>query len=283
MAASNEELKNKILARRPNGPQLPSMASSSQGMPIEGTSYTLEGAERLAQVLCAAGYHQDIRDTAQGVYKILAGAEFGLGPVASLQGIYVLKGGKVGFEAQLLAAIVRKQGYEIKLIGVNEKAAQIEFFYRGESVGKSTYTIEDAQRAGLAEREVWRRHPKNMLFARALSNGCKMHCAGCFGGHTPYVPDELEEIDSSIEVKAEPVFLDVEEGSLTQLGDSEIPEVGDFSISSEGRPDTGKTLNEVYKEKGRAGLEEIIEDEAFYSVTEVEMTQRALTSMEDKA
>jgi hypothetical protein len=60
----------------------------------------------------------------------------------------------------------------------------------------SEFTIEDAKKAGLltsGNRGSWEKYPRNMLFARALSNGAKWHCADIFGGPV-YVPEEMGAI-----------------------------------------------------------------------------------------
>ena len=64
------------------------------------------------------------------------------------------------------------------------------FFEDGKGIGRSRFTLQDAQKAGLNGSDNWRKYPRNMLFARALSNGVKWYCPDVTGGPA-YTPDEL--------------------------------------------------------------------------------------------
>jgi hypothetical protein len=143
----------------------------------------------LGTVFAKSGYFQDARDQAQGVVKILAGQELGFGPVASMTGIYIVKG-KVSLSANLIAAAVKRGGkYNYRVMELSEKACKIDFYEGKEKIGESGFTMEDAKTAGLVN-DNYKKFARNMLFARAMSNGAKWFCADVFGGPV-YTPDEL--------------------------------------------------------------------------------------------
>jgi hypothetical protein len=61
--------------------------------------------------------------------------------------------------------------------------------------------MDDAGLAGLAGKDNWKKYPKNMLFARAISNGQKWFVPDAFNGATVYTPDELgasEDADGNV-------------------------------------------------------------------------------------
>lgn len=152
------------------------------------------GIMDLGNVLAKSGYFSDARDAAQAVVKVLAGRELGFGPIASMTGFYIVKG-RVSMSANLMgAAVKRSNRYDYRVIAHNETACSIEFFERVgsklESLGKSTFTIEDARKAGTQNLE---KFPRNMLFARAMSNGVKWFCPDVTGGPI-YTPEELGEV-----------------------------------------------------------------------------------------
>jgi hypothetical protein len=152
---------------------------------------SLTGAQELGDLLARSGFFQDARDAAQAAVKVMAGAEMGFGPIASMTGIYIVKG-RVTMGANLIAAAVRRSGrYQYRLTEHDDQHAVIDFYENGECVGTSTFTIQDATRAGLAGSDNWRKSPRNMLFARAMSNGAKWYCPDIFGGAV-YTPDELD-------------------------------------------------------------------------------------------
>lgn len=143
----------------------------------------------LGAVFTKSGYFQDAREAAQAVVKILAGQELGFGPVASMTGIYIVKG-RVSLGANLIAAAVKKGGkYNYRVAELSESACKIIFFEGKEQIGESSFSMEDAKAAGLVN-ENYRKFSRNMLFARAMSNGAKWFCADVFGGPV-YTPDEL--------------------------------------------------------------------------------------------
>jgi len=147
----------------------------------------------LGTLLARSGYFQDARDMAQAVVKVLAGRELGFGPIASMTGVYIVKG-RVTLSANLMAASIKRSGkYDYRIREHTPTACKLEFFQRveagWESLGESAFTAEDAKAAGLAG-DAWRHYPRNMVFSRALSNGAKWYCPDVFGGPV-YTPDEL--------------------------------------------------------------------------------------------
>src|SRR6185295_9550277 len=143
----------------------------------------------LGAVFTKSGYFQDAREANQAIVKILAGQELGFGPVASMTGINIVKG-KVSLSANLIAAAVKKGGkYNYRVAELTPTACKIVFFEGKEQIGESSFTMEDAAAAGIAN-ENYRKYARNMLFARAMSNGAKWFTADVFGGPV-YTPDEL--------------------------------------------------------------------------------------------
>ena len=152
----------------------------------------------IARMLAESGFFGEVKDAGKALAKILAGQELGIGPIASLMGIYYQQG-KVTYSANVMATAVKKHpqyDYRVRTIGTAE--CSIEFFERNgdgwESLGISSFTTQDADEAGLLtgpNKHNWKSYRRNMLFARAISNGCKWYCPGIFGGVTPYTPDEL--------------------------------------------------------------------------------------------
>jgi hypothetical protein len=150
--------------------------------------------QTLGTTLAKSGYFQDSRDAAQAIVKVLAGAEIGISPIASMTGINIISG-RVALSANLIASVIKraKPRYNYKVLTFTADECSIEFFEDGQSAGVSTFTKEDARKAGTKNMD---KFPRNMLFARAISNGAKWYAAELFGGGAVYTPDELgAEID----------------------------------------------------------------------------------------
>jgi len=142
----------------------------------------------LGKVLAESGFFADSRQAAQAVVKVLAGREIGFGPVASMTGINIISG-RVALSANLIASAVKRSGrYDYRVIELTDDNCRIDFFEKGrDRIGSSSFSKADATRAGTKNMD---RFPRNMLFARAMSNGAKWYCADIFGGPI-YTPEEL--------------------------------------------------------------------------------------------
>lgn len=140
-----------------------------------------------------SGYFSDVRDVSQAVVKILAGREFGFGAFASMNGVYIIQG-RPALGANLMAAAVKRSGrYDYRVREMTGLVCTIEYFERDqhgnrERLGTSTFSLEDARKAGTKNLDKFAR---NMLFARAMSNGVRWYCPDVFNGSTVYVPEEL--------------------------------------------------------------------------------------------
>lgn len=155
---------------------------------------------QLGQVLVKSGFFQDTKDVAQAIVKVLAGRELGFGPIASMQGVYIVKG-RVTLSANLVGAAIQRSGkYSYRVLEQSPEGCSIDFYELGagtvgrggvqrEKLGNSTFTIQDAQAAGIAG-DTYKKFPRNMLFARALTNGARWYCPEVFNGPI-YTPDEL--------------------------------------------------------------------------------------------
>jgi hypothetical protein len=167
------------------------MTSTAVGRPLRMGMGSLEDPEALGRVLASSGFFSDTRDAAQAVVKVLAGQELGFGPIASMTGVYIVKG-RVTLSANLLAAAIKRHPrYDFRVRELTNDRCEIVFFQDGEEAGTSDFTMADAQAAGLASGENWRKYPRNMLFARAISNGAKFFVSDVFAGAPVYTPDEL--------------------------------------------------------------------------------------------
>ena len=130
---------------------------------------------------------------AQMATKILAGRELGYGPFASVNGIRIIQG-RPAISANLMASAVKasvRYDYRVKVMSAD--VVTIEFYERTqdgkrELLGESTFTKEDAKNAGTQNMAKFAR---NMLFARAMSNGVRFYCPDVFSGNAVYVPEEL--------------------------------------------------------------------------------------------
>lgn len=180
---------------------------------------------RLASSLAASHMFKDAVQAEQAFAKMLVGRDLGLTPTQALMGLHFVEG-KIEIAAVMMATFVRRRdGYDFRQAWIKEtpparqgERAVREAVYVDEDVatdlrrvvgcaiefkvgdvmrGVSTFTIEDAEQAGLTKdrgnaKSNYVKYPRNMLFARAMSNGCKWLIPEVLAGIPVYVEGEIE-------------------------------------------------------------------------------------------
>jgi hypothetical protein len=174
--------------------------------------------QREAKMFLASGFF-GVKDLPQACAKMAIATALGLEPVQGLMGVFIVNG-RPSLEASLMAARAKKSGYEFRALRHDAKGAKLEIFSpRGDKLGESEFNEEDAKRADLLGKDTWKKWPKNMYWARAISNACRWYCSDCFGGVTPHIPEELgADVDESGKpVSVEANFKHVVSSSADEL------------------------------------------------------------------
>lgn len=152
---------------------------------------TMDDLSRVSKMLAQSRYFSDALDASQCGVKVLAGSEMNIGAFASMAGIHIIKG-KPSIGANLMAAAVKRHpNYNYRVLEHSSECCKIEFYEvwdgKLQPVGVSEFSLADAKRAQTQNLD---KYARNMLFARAMSNGVKWYCPDVFD--TPvYTPEEL--------------------------------------------------------------------------------------------
>ncbi|MCC7541946.1 MAG: hypothetical protein IT379_37345 [Deltaproteobacteria bacterium] len=134
------------------------------------------------------------------VAALLAGAELGIPPMASLRNIHIIQG-RVALDASLQLGLLHRYGVRTKWLESTGERAVLWLQRPGFDPHTQPYTIDDAKTAGLLGKDNWRNHPKAMLRARCVSAAVKAYAADIVTG--VYTPDELEEIGERAPMRVE--------------------------------------------------------------------------------
>ena len=144
-----------------------------------------------ANAMHASGYFGDVKSQAQAMVKVMAGAEIGLPPFASMSGIHIVNG-KPTLGANLIATLVKNDPrYDYRVKRADNEACVLAWYEGGAAVGESSFSIQEANAAGLTGKQTWKAYASDMLFARALTRGARRYAPGIFGGAPIYTPDEM--------------------------------------------------------------------------------------------
>ena len=160
---------------------------------------SIDEAKSLATTLApAAMLPEALRQKPADVLAVvLTGAELGLAPMQSIRGIKLIKGTPT-LSADTMAGLVKARrdvcSY-LRCVETTDKRCEMETLRRGDPEPTSlSYTMDQAQRAGLALNDNYRKHPEAMLRARATSAICRLVYPDVVAGLL-----DPEELDSTPE------------------------------------------------------------------------------------
>ena len=175
----------------------------------------------LGAVFAESGMFPDIKTQSQGVVKILAGKELGLSAFQSVKSLYFVNG-RLALASDAMASLVKASPkYDYKVDTITDTECAISFFNGTPEdrklIGTSTFTFKDAAKAGLANKDNWKNYPRNMLFARALANGCRWYCPDAICGY--HTVEEMQDIEP-VKVEAPKKTVEITVESEVTSGDS---------------------------------------------------------------
>lgn len=129
---------------------------------------------------------------------ILAGAEVGLGPMASLRAINVIQGSPA-LSALAMRGVAQSQGHDVWVEEASDTKAVVAGRRNGsDHTQRVEWTIQRAQKLGLTSKDNWKTQPQAMLIARATAECCRLVAADALIG----MAYAVEELGDQIEPKA---------------------------------------------------------------------------------
>ena len=159
----------------------------------------------IARVFRASGMFPDIQSEAAAATKVIIGRGLGLTDYDAMSGLHIIKG-KAVLAANLMAAAIKRSGkYDYRVTEHTDAVCTIDFYGGGVKIGSTSFSIEDAKRAGLGG-DNWRKYARAMLFARCISMGYRTHCPDALGAAPVYVEahGETEIPDDAPAARAAP-------------------------------------------------------------------------------
>ena len=113
----------------------------------------------------------------------------------AITGISVIQG-KPTMSAEMMRALVLRAGHRFTVTDMSDQAVIVTVARKEwpDDVQQFTFSMADAQHAGLAKSATYQKHPKAMLLARATSMACRAVFPDVVSG-MGYTPDEIGHDD----------------------------------------------------------------------------------------
>jgi hypothetical protein len=170
---------------------------------------SVSDAKEVAGILARSGIF-GVEDPAKAFAVMLTGMEMGLSPAQSLRGIHLIKG-KPSPSADALVAVCMKRADLCKYFQCVEESAD-SVTYETHRVGfpkpsRKTFSMKDAEKAGLLSNGMWAKYGQTMLHHRAAAALARqVYPDLCLG---LYTPSEAEEIALNKEASSRPAVVSV--------------------------------------------------------------------------
>lgn len=195
---------------------------------MSAMNFSLADLERIATKLAASKLFA-VKSEAEVLAMMLRGAAVGMNPILALSAFHVIEG-RVEMKADLMVSLVRQSGLCKSWVYVecSDKACIIRTQRADESEPVTlSWTIADAQRAGLAGRGNWMKYPRAMLRSRCISELCRMAYPEITTGS--YVEGETTD-DGGMQMTAPPQVAQFDAGpSGGQVFDLPPPDAHDVA------------------------------------------------------
>lgn len=159
------------------------------GMPTEAEFGVLNALSKTAAM---SGLYNSVGAPEKIFMILLAARELGIPPMQALNGGIWNIQGKIEISARLMNSMIRRQGHSIKVIDCNAQICILEGTRadNGDSF-RAQFSMEDAQKAGLAGRSTWKAYAEDMLYSRAMSRLARRLFSDVIG--TAYVEGEIRD------------------------------------------------------------------------------------------
>jgi hypothetical protein len=195
-----------------------------------------------------------------GIVAILLTArELDLPPMGCLNGGLYHIDGKVTLSSQFMNMLILKAGHSADINELNNERCVIHFKRKdSDKIIPYEYTISDAQKAGLVDKDNWRKNPKDMLFSRCLSSGARKILPDAFMSPC-YLHGDIEE-NKNEDSKEEDCIL-IEEDCILIEEENNYNEIEEeftnkFDLNNN-ESLASKYINLISKESGKARNEVI--------------------------
>lgn len=160
--------------------------------------------QRYAKAFAKSGLFSDIaggseeQQIARALIKIELGKSMGFSAAESMTGIDIIKG-RVSVGANLRASRMQRSGYTWDILQLDNNGCRLKIYNSGTEMGEVSFTVEDARAAGLAGKDNYKMNPRNMFFARAITNAQRWYAPGILSINIPS-NEEAEYLDEPLPV-----------------------------------------------------------------------------------
>lgn len=160
--------------------------------PVAVPLHTVQAVERMAQVAVESRLFGEIKTEAQAFALMLLCQAKGLHPMAAMERYHVINN-RPTMKADAMLAEFQSANGQVQWEERTDQRAAATFYHPSGGRVTITWDMARANKAGLTNKDTWRKHPGQMLAARVVSEGVRAVLPGVIIGI--YTPDEARNMD----------------------------------------------------------------------------------------
>ncbi len=138
-----------------------------------------------------SGLYSGVGQQSKIFMVLLAARELGVSPMLALNGGIWNIQGKIEISARLMNGLIRRAGHSIKIVISNDTICTLLGTRSDGDSFETSFSMDDAIKAGLAGGNVWKKYPGDMLYNRCMSRLARRLFPDVIGNS--YVEGEIRE------------------------------------------------------------------------------------------
>lgn len=154
--------------------------------------------KEMAAAVCKGGLFSSIASPEAALTLMLICQSEGIHPIQALKRYHIIKG-RPSMRSDAMLAEFQRQGGSVEWLERTDTACKAIFSHPQGGKCPVDWTIEMARNAGLLGNDTWKKYPRQMLTARAISEGIRTVLPGVVAGI--YTPEEVADM---IDITPEP-------------------------------------------------------------------------------
>jgi hypothetical protein len=152
--------------------------------------HSLKDLETMANVVARSGLF-GVKDPTQAMALMLLCQADGLHPMSACRQYHVIQG-RASMTSQTMMSRFLQQGGRQEIHELTEEAAELTLSHPQGGAARVRWTIQQAQKAGLAGKDNWKAHPRSMLLRRAQAEAVR--------AVAPFILEGIPLEDEAIEI-----------------------------------------------------------------------------------
>lgn len=159
--------------------------------------YSLVDMEKMSQAIAKSGLF-GMKTVEQAMALMIVAQAEGRHPGRVATDYHIIQG-RPTLKADTMLARFQEAGGSVKWLSYTNEKCEAEFAHPQAGSLKISWTIQDAQKANLTGKDVWRQYPRAMLRARVISEGIRTLFPTVLNGM--YAPEEAIDFEKAAEQK----------------------------------------------------------------------------------